>query len=256
MDDIRSHSRKRLATILKDPKHPMHSAAKAEMDRRAMNEKTLTPAEKKKREEIAKAMERENPGMDMSKKMAIATAAAKRVAEATDADYHKTLGPTKNSDEGIAALKKKHGMTHDQAKATIKRLMGEDTQLDELKKSTLANYIKKASDDRTKNAYDVGKSGELNFKGLKRRQGINRAVNKLTKEENISEVLDTPEKAINYKQRAKYSRDRAANSQAAHSLRGTDPSKDQDTERKRMKGLKSYDKLVTRKTFKALRGKK
>ena len=45
------------------------------------NKKTLTPAEKKKREEIAKAMERDNPGMDMKKKMAIATATAKRVAE-------------------------------------------------------------------------------------------------------------------------------------------------------------------------------
>ena len=44
-------------------------------------EKKLTPAELKKREEIAKAMERENPGMEMGKKMAIATAAAKRVAE-------------------------------------------------------------------------------------------------------------------------------------------------------------------------------
>lgn len=44
-------------------------------------EKHLTPAEMKKREEIAKAMERENPGMDKSKKMAIATATAKRVAE-------------------------------------------------------------------------------------------------------------------------------------------------------------------------------
>ena len=43
--------------------------------------RTLTPAEKKKREEIAKAMERDNPGMDMSKKMAIATATAKRVEE-------------------------------------------------------------------------------------------------------------------------------------------------------------------------------
>lgn len=47
-------------------------------------EKTLTPAELKKREEIAKAMERENPDMDMGKKMAIATAAAKRVAEETE----------------------------------------------------------------------------------------------------------------------------------------------------------------------------
>jgi hypothetical protein len=46
-----------------------------------LTEKTLTPAEKKKREEIAMAMERENPGMPMGKKMAIATATAKRVAE-------------------------------------------------------------------------------------------------------------------------------------------------------------------------------
>jgi hypothetical protein len=47
----------------------------------AVEEKTLTPAEKKKREEIAKAMERDNPGMDMKKKMAIATWQAKKVAE-------------------------------------------------------------------------------------------------------------------------------------------------------------------------------
>jgi len=51
-----------------------------------MQEKTLTPAEKKKREEIAKAIERDNPGMDMSKKMAIATATAKRVAEEAKPD--------------------------------------------------------------------------------------------------------------------------------------------------------------------------
>jgi len=46
-----------------------------------IDEKTLTPAEMKKREEVAKAIERENPNMPMSKKMAIATATAKKVAE-------------------------------------------------------------------------------------------------------------------------------------------------------------------------------
>lgn len=46
-----------------------------------LQEKTLTAAEKKKREQIAKAIQRENPRMDKSKKMAIATATAKRVAE-------------------------------------------------------------------------------------------------------------------------------------------------------------------------------
>jgi hypothetical protein len=36
-----------------------------------VEEKKLTDAEKNKREEIAQAMERDNPGMDKSKKMAI-----------------------------------------------------------------------------------------------------------------------------------------------------------------------------------------
>ena len=52
--------------------------------RSSLEEKTLTPAEKTKREEIAKAMERETPGMPMAKKMAIATAQAKKVTEAKD----------------------------------------------------------------------------------------------------------------------------------------------------------------------------
>ena len=49
--------------------------------RAQLEEKTLTPAEKKKREEVAKAIERENPNMPMGMKMAIATKTAKRVAE-------------------------------------------------------------------------------------------------------------------------------------------------------------------------------
>jgi len=52
----------------------------------ALDEKTLTPAEKKKREEIAKAIERDNPKMPMAKKMAIATATAKKVAESSISD--------------------------------------------------------------------------------------------------------------------------------------------------------------------------
>jgi hypothetical protein len=52
-----------------------------------LEEKTLTPAETKKREEVAKAISRENPDMPMAKKMAIATATAKKVAEDVDYDY-------------------------------------------------------------------------------------------------------------------------------------------------------------------------
>ena len=50
-----------------------------------MIEKKLTPAEKKKREEIAQAIKRDNPKMPMDKKMAIATAMAKKVAEESPA---------------------------------------------------------------------------------------------------------------------------------------------------------------------------
>jgi hypothetical protein len=50
-----------------------------------LEEKVLTKAEKKKREEVAQAIERDNPGMPMDKKMAIATSTAKRVAESPEA---------------------------------------------------------------------------------------------------------------------------------------------------------------------------
>ena len=54
---------------------------------RELREKTLTPAEKKKREEIAKAIEKDDPDMPMDKKMAIATATAKRVAEGAKPEF-------------------------------------------------------------------------------------------------------------------------------------------------------------------------
>lgn len=60
------------------------AAIEENADFRGLEEKKLTPAEMKKREEVAKAIERENPGIDKSKKMAIATATAKRVAEETE----------------------------------------------------------------------------------------------------------------------------------------------------------------------------
>ena len=46
-----------------------------------LGEKTLTPNEMKKREDIAQGIEKSSPGMPMGKKMAIATAKAKQVAE-------------------------------------------------------------------------------------------------------------------------------------------------------------------------------
>jgi hypothetical protein len=170
----------------------------------ALEEKTLTPAELKKREEIAKAIERENPDMPMPQKMAIATAQAKKTAEAYDepqgqakrmmsplqkarmdkekADrdrdgklkpgvikrvakeeveleeakkvssmqIHKVLAKTKNSREGIAALKKAFRVNDMEAKKMLNQVMNEE--IDEAKKSdetvNIRQSLKKAIDMR------------------------------------------------------------------------------------------------------------
>lgn len=65
-----------------------------------LREKTLTPAEKKKREEIAKAIEKDEPDMPMDKKMAIATAQAKKVAEGFVGDFNESLDEAKK-DKGF-----------------------------------------------------------------------------------------------------------------------------------------------------------
>ena len=128
-----------------------------------------------------------------------------------------------------------------------------EAKVDELNKSTLANYVKKASDDRAKNAYDVGKSGEMNYKGLKRRQGINRAVNKLAKEEAIDEVLDRPGALDSYRKKAKMKSDKARNTATAKLVRGNpDVSKEKETIRKREKGQDMADKVANRQFRKSI----
>lgn len=84
------------------------NAAMKIMQKESVNtEKTLTPAEKKKREEIAKAIEKENPDMPMDKKMAIATATAKRVAEGKNdyPIYHKTYSDAMQASYAFAKKK-------------------------------------------------------------------------------------------------------------------------------------------------------
>lgn len=104
-----------------------------------IHEKTLTPAELKKREEIAKAMERDKPGMDKSKKMAIATAVAKRVAEsvvAREKDGRKFVSAEvaiKLARELAAKRKPGEKATHADLQDAQRRLTREETeQIDEI----------------------------------------------------------------------------------------------------------------------------
>jgi len=141
----------------------------------------------------------------------------------------------------------------------------ESTELDEISKKTLGSYVKKASSDMANNAYALGardpqkKPGSWD-KAFKRKAGIAKATDKLTKEEiELDEVLDTPKAMDSYRNKAKYSKERAANSAAAKMLRNkngfhsTDTSQELDTMDKRTKGLKMADRAAARKYRQSLR---
>ena len=146
----------------------------------------------------------------------------------------------------------------------------EEAQLDEISKKTLGSYVKKASADVANRSADNARdyatgnrpagANKKAMKNMKRTQYVNKAVDKLTQEETqIDEVLDTPKAMDSYRNKAKYSKDRAANSAAAKMLRdpkgfhSTDTSDELKTMDKRAKGLKMADRAAKRKTFKKLR---
>ena len=124
----------------------------------------------------------------------------------SDSDLHKTLGSTKNMQQGVEALKKKHGMSDEQAKKHIRRLMGmkeEVEQIDELSKATLGSYVKKASRTATVDRKIAGDfenqanksrtpsmkaasqslADKWKSKAWKRLNNTDKAIDRLTKEE-------------------------------------------------------------------------
>ncbi|CAB4142814.1 hypothetical protein UFOVP447_42 [uncultured Caudovirales phage] len=123
----------------------------------SIDEKTLTPAEMKKREEVVKAIKRENPKMDKSMAYAIATKTAKRVAEDTEEldesakvaahlikrygdNVRKSHVRSAANDFGVGYVALSHAV---RKKLGVTRLQ-EDEQIDELSKETKASYMKKA----------------------------------------------------------------------------------------------------------------
>lgn len=184
---------------------------------------------------------------------------------------HKVLAKTKNSREGIAALKKAFRVNDTEAKKMLNQVMNEET-IDEISRSMtpMSKRFGKAVDPKKFDVYkkhvkqhkvdeptvrfiDDNPNHNQSKRAMQDKH-VAQAV-KLYKDahkESVDEVLDTPDRAMNYKHRAKYSRDRARNSQAAHMLRGTDPSKDKDTERKRERGLKTLNRNIAGKIRKSM----
>ena len=203
--------------------------------------------------------------------------------EATDDDYHKTLGPTKNSDEGIAALKKKHGMSHTKAVATMKRLMGEAIDMSKVgTKATIMHPVtrvsKKVDKKDVKKHVDAGwmhmgpKRNRVTKGPFKTKEGYasdaqRKAVwaskNEKAKKESVDEILDTPKAMQSYDTKNRASYDKAASSAAAKILRGKDKDGNRADHRpelktmdKRKKGMAAADMVAVKRTFDALRGKK
>lgn len=152
-----------------------------------MSEKTLTAAELKKREEIAKAIKRDNPNMPMAKKMAIATATAKKVAEATDdlsAAGNRRLAAIANTPNHPDRAAAKNELNR-------RRMQKENVeQIDELSKKTLGSYVKGASASAAGIASGIGRdigAGKKTHKDDTRQlrnrlKGVQRATDKLTNE--------------------------------------------------------------------------
>ena len=74
-----------------------------------LGERHMTPAEKDKREDIAQGIEKSNPNMPMSKKMAIATSKAMHESESSSAAYDKHVAATSKIMDDINKAIAQHG---------------------------------------------------------------------------------------------------------------------------------------------------
>lgn len=188
----------------------------------SIDEKTLTPAEMRKREEVVKAIKRTDPKMDKSMAYAIATKTAKRVAEEAeeleelsqktvrayrdkarddkesaedDREYYKAHDDN-TDDEDMKIRKRTAGI-----KTATKKMYGgakvpvkENVNLDELSSDTVKSYMGKAMGDavqktqaqqKKKYASDI----KADQKGIdKRVRGLTMAKKKMANEE--VEVID------------------------------------------------------------------
>lgn len=88
-------------------------------------------------------------------------------AKPTDAALHKTLGPTKNYQQGVEALKKAHGFTSAQARGHVNRLMNQIAKADRTQKEEVEEGV----DEKlvgNQHKLDHNKNGKLDADDFKR----------------------------------------------------------------------------------------
>jgi len=264
---------------IKDARADMKAAKSADAMTKAMNKlQHHTKAHKKAKAAMSEAY---NEPQGQAKRMMSPLQKIRMDKEKADRDSEGKLKPgavkkeAKVDELSMTAIKK--GVTQGSGMKNVAKAMGKDKlkkdleamkarlakedNVNELKKSTLARYVKKASDDRTQNAYDVGRGANPwdSKKGLKRRQGINRAVNRLAKEETkVDEVLDRPGALDSYRKKADASGNKARNSAVRKILtppkdgKRPDHSDELKTMKKRNKGQDMADRAANRHFRKSL----
>jgi hypothetical protein len=138
----------------------------------------------------------------------------------------------------------------------------EEVELDEAAPKMKGDWLKKEREKNRAHDAAMGRTPTGRKKPVRQMTSTQRSLAKIRGEEvELDEVLDTPKAMDSYKAKAKYSKDRAANSAAAKILRGKDKdgkradhSPELKTMAKREKGMKMADKNAIKKTFKKLRG--
>jgi len=307
MDDITSFSHRRLATILRNPDHPHHAAAKAEKDRRNMQREGLssfknfdeatykdTGWQKPKKDTMSdadgmkKAKELARKGNSLAKVAAsgrtVPTIKPVKETKGAPKGYHFTRdGKLKKGDAGadgdggaklrsdpldklrskIPPIPEKFANPAQQAavmaklkksgKYDGKESFGRANLLSRLKSKGMdvdkmhSNNMKDADAAKKRSA-----AAEKDLASFRKKSGIN-------SESKIDEIsMDT---LSSYKDKAKYSRDKAQNSAAANYMRGTkgsggknDP--DIKTMQKRDRGSELYYSNLANKLRKQFADKK
>lgn len=148
-----------------------------------VNEKTLTDAEMKKRKEIADAIKREHPEYSDAKKMAIATAQAKKVAEEQE-----------HLEEGADAVKRYHEY-HSQASTMLKGIQKAlDTHAQAYGKAAHWGHVGdiRSIHDHLRNIHDsLAETGEYAKAGMEAQKRAEQ-INKLMREdvEQFDSIID------------------------------------------------------------------
>ena len=175
-----------------------------------VEEKTLTPAEVRKRDKIAKAIKKDDPNMPMDKKMAIATATAKRVAEESEqldeltAAELKLINQMYDKKGNLTPMGKKV-MAHGKAK------------VNEVSSKTLSNYMRKS----TASAGEPGASTRTQDKRIGGQKMADDKLRKMDGKGSAAKVAATNEESVNEISMGKLNKYAAKSSQDIDKNRNT-----------------------------------